>query len=98
MGQARGKINRALAAREEQLQAEYEARMLVEETVDVTTDVRRRRHGARHPLELLQERASDMFVGMGGEIAEGPELESEWYNCDALNFEHDHRASGTRDT
>ena len=87
MGQARGKINKALAAREEQLQAEYEARMLVEETVDVTTAVRRRRHGARHPLELLQERASDIFVGMGWEIAEGPELESEWYNFDALNFD-----------
>src|SRR5690625_266577 len=98
MGQARGKINKALAAREEQLQAEYEARMLVEETVDVTTAVRRRRHGARHPLELLQERASDIFVGMGWEIAEGPELESEWYNFDALNFEPDHPAREMQDT
>src|SRR5699024_4896577 len=53
MGQARGKMGKALADREAQLQAEHEARMLVEETVDVTTAVRRRRQGARHPLELL---------------------------------------------
>src|SRR5690625_3025602 len=98
MGKARGKISKALAEREAQLQAEHEARMLVEETVDVTTVVRRRRHGARHPLELLQERASDIFVGMGWEIAEGPELESEWYNFDALNFEPDHPAREMQDT
>lgn len=98
MGKARGKISKALAEREAQLQAEHEARMLVEETVDVTTVVRRRRHGARHPLELLQERASDIFVGMGWEIAEGPELESEWYNFDALNFEPDHPARELQDT
>ena len=98
MGQARGKINKALASRETQLQAEHEARMLVEETVDVTAAVRRRRHGARHPLELLQERAADIFVGMGWEIAEGPEVESEWYNFDALNFEPDHPAREMQDT
>src|SRR5690625_4958740 len=98
MSPARGTMNKALAAREAELQAEHEARMLVEETVDVTTVVRRRRHGARHPLELLQERASDIFVGMGWEIAEGPELESEWYNFDALNFEPDHPARELQDT
>src|SRR5699024_12469490 len=64
----------------------------------ISTAVRRRRHGARHPLELLQERASDIFVGMGWEIAEGPELESEWYNFDALNFEPDHPAREMQDT
>ena len=98
MGQARGRMNTALATRQQQLQAEHDARMLVEETVDVTTIVRRRRHGARHPLELLQERASDIFIGMGWEIAEGPELESEWYNFDALNFEPDHPAREMQDT
>ena len=98
MGQARGRMNTALATRQQQLQAEHDARMLVEETVDVTTIVRRRCHGARHPLELLQERASDIFIGMGWEIAEGPELESEWYNFDALNFEPDHPAREMQDT
>src|SRR5699024_771145 len=98
MGQARGKINNALAARETQQQAEHEARMLVEESVVVTAPQRRRRPGARHPLELLQERAADIFVGMGWEIAEGPEVESECYNFDALNFEPDHPAREMQDT
>src|SRR5699024_8674240 len=62
MGQARGKIGKALAAREAELQAEHEARMLVEETVDVTTAVRRRRNGGRHQLALLHDSASDRCV------------------------------------
>lgn len=98
MGKARGAMGKALADREMILQAEHEALMLVEETVDVTTAVRRRQQGARHPLELLQERVADIFVGMGWEIAEGPELESEWYNFDALNFEPDHPAREMQDT
>src|SRR5699024_2289504 len=98
MGQARGKVGEALADREARLQAEGEARMVVVETGDVATAVRRRRPGGRHPMELLQERVSDIFVGMGLEIAEGPELESEWYNFDALNFEPDHPAREMQDT
>ncbi|WBL18006.1 phenylalanine--tRNA ligase subunit alpha [Citricoccus sp. NR2] len=98
MGQARGRINQALAARTQVLEEEYAARMLVEETVDVTTAVRRRRVGARHPLSVLQERVSDIFIGMGWEIAEGPELESEWFNFDALNFLPDHPAREMQDT
>jgi phenylalanyl-tRNA synthetase alpha chain len=70
----------------------------VEETVDVTAAPRRRRAGARHPLSILQERVSDIFVGMGWEIAEGPELESEWFNFDALNFRPDHPAREMQDT
>jgi phenylalanyl-tRNA synthetase alpha chain len=70
----------------------------VEEAVDVTAAPRRRRTGARHPLSTLQERVSDVFVGMGWEIAEGPELESEWFNFDALNFKPDHPAREMQDT
>ena len=66
--------------------------------MDVTAAPRRRRAGARHPLSTLQERVSDIFVGMGWEIAEGPELESEWFNFDALNFDPDHPAREMQDT
>jgi phenylalanyl-tRNA synthetase alpha chain len=47
---------------------------------------------------LLQEKISDVFVGMGWEIAEGPEVESEWFNFDALNFDADHPARAMQDT
>jgi phenylalanyl-tRNA synthetase alpha chain len=98
LGPARGRINQALTARTTELEAERDERILVEEAVDVTAAPRRRRAGARHPLSTLQERVSDIFVGMGWEIAEGPEVESEWFNFDALNFKPDHPAREMQDT
>ncbi len=98
MGAARGRVNKALADRSAVLEAENDARILVEETVDVTAAPRRRKAGARHPLSTLQERVADIFIGMGWEIAEGPELESEWFNFDALNFKPDHPAREMQDT
>jgi phenylalanyl-tRNA synthetase alpha chain len=98
LGGAKKRINQALAARTEVLEAEHAARRLVEETVDVTAAPVRATLGARHPLSRLIERVSDVFVGMGWEIAEGPEVESEWYNFDALNFDQDHPAREMQDT
>ena len=98
LGSSRGRVNQALAARTAELEAENDARILVEETVDVTAAPRRRRAGARHPLSTLQDRVADIFVGMGWEIAEGPEVESEWFNFDALNFKPDHPAREMQDT
>jgi phenylalanyl-tRNA synthetase alpha chain len=98
VGQARGEINQAFAAREAGiLQAEEHARLMTE-SVDVTAVASRRRVGARHPLNLLMEEMSNIFVGMGWEIAEGPELENEWFNFDALNFDEDHPARAMQDT
>jgi phenylalanyl-tRNA synthetase alpha chain len=98
MGASRGRVNKALAERNAILEAENDARILLEETVDVTAAPRRRRTGARHPLSTLQDRVADIFVGMGWEIAEGPEVESEWFNFDALNFKPDHPAREMQDT
>jgi phenylalanyl-tRNA synthetase alpha chain len=98
MGASRGRVNKALADRTAVLEAENDARILVEETVDVTAAPRRRHAGARHPLSTLQDRVADIFVGMGWEIAEGPEVESEWFNFDALNFKPDHPAREMQDT
>lgn len=98
MGASRGRVNKALADRTATLEAENDARILLEETVDVTAAPRRRRAGARHPLSTLQDRVADIFVGMGWEIAEGPEVESEWFNFDALNFKPDHPAREMQDT
>jgi phenylalanyl-tRNA synthetase alpha chain len=54
--------------------------------------------GARHPITALCERIADVFVAMGYEVAEGPELEAEWFNFDALNFPKDHPARTMQDS
>lgn len=98
LGAARGRINAALAARQEVLEAEAEARMLATEAVDVTIPTSRSDAGARHPLDVLVDEVSDLFVSMGWSIAEGPEVEHEWFDFDALNFDADHPARQMQDT
>ncbi len=98
IGQARGAVTQALLARQEVLEAEHEERMLVEETVDVTVPVDRARRGARHPVTTGSELIADVFVAMGWEVAEGPVVEAEWLNFDALNLGPDHPARTMQDT
>jgi phenylalanyl-tRNA synthetase alpha chain len=98
VGTARGRISAALAERQTALEAERDVRMLVEEAVDVTLPATTAQPGARHPLETVQERIADVFVAMGWEVAEGPEVEAEWFNFDALNFDPDHPARQMQDT
>jgi phenylalanyl-tRNA synthetase alpha chain len=91
-------IGRALDERRRLLEQERDARVLVEEAVDVTLLPGRLPVGARHPLTTVQERLCDVFVAMGWEVAEGPEVEHEWFNFDALNFGGDHPAREMQDT
>lgn len=98
VGQARARVTQALESREGELAAAEEAARLASEAVDVTAVPSRFKAGARHPLSLLMEQMSDVFVAMGWEIAEGPELENEWFNFDALNFDEDHPARAMQDT
>ncbi|TAM92781.1 MAG: phenylalanine--tRNA ligase subunit alpha, partial [Jatrophihabitans sp.] len=95
---ARRRVGDALAAREAELEGERDARVLVEDAVDVTLPTDRCPPGARHPLTTLMERIGDVFVAMGYEIAEGPEIEAEWFNFDALNIGVDHPARSMMDT
>ncbi|MFW0185328.1 phenylalanine--tRNA ligase subunit alpha [Rothia sp. CCM 9418] len=98
MGQARGRLSQAIEARNSELEEEHAARILVEEAVDVTAVSARRALGGRHPINILQDRLTDIFVAMGWEVADGPEVESEWYNFDSLNFPPDHPARELQDT
>jgi phenylalanyl-tRNA synthetase alpha chain len=98
VGQARGHLAEALRARQLELEAERDGRILVEETQDLTVRVPHRTLGARHPISLIAERVEDIFVAMGWEVAEGPEVESEWLNFDALNLGADHPARQMQDT
>ena len=98
MGAARKQIQAALAEATARLEAEEAAAALEREKVDVTVPTRRNPRGARHPLTVLVEDVADFFIGMGWEIAEGPEVEHEWFNFDALNFGPDHPARQMQDT
>ena len=98
VGAARRVVADALTAREAALQDERDERVLVEESVDVTLPWHRRPPGARHPLTTIQERVAELFVAMGYEVAEGPEVEAEWFNFDALNLGPDHPARSMQDT
>jgi len=104
-GDAGKRVNetrQALAAAHDQrkaaLEDERDARVLVEERVDVSLLPGTVLEGGRHPLTTLQERIADVFVAMGWEVAEGPEVEHEWFNFDALNMPADHPAREMQDT
>jgi len=98
VGQAKAKISNSYSEVEQRLAAEQKNLQLKKESVDMSAYANLSQQGARHPLSLMMEQVSDAFVGMGWEIAEGPELESEWFNFDALNFDQDHPARAMQDT
>src|SRR5262245_52739269 len=98
IGQARGVVNQAISERTAVLDARREEQMLADETVDVTLPYDREVRGARHPLTMIIERINDVFTSMGWEVAEGPEVEAEWLNFDALNLGPDHPARSMQDT
>jgi phenylalanyl-tRNA synthetase alpha chain len=98
VNETRRRIQELYDARAAAVEEERASRVLVEERVDVTLPWDSRPRGARHPLSTLMERIGDLFVGMGYEVAEGPEAELEWANFDALNIPPDHPARGLMDT
>ena len=98
VGAARGQVREAIRQRQAQLEAERDRQVLITEAVDVTLPGGRVLPGARHPVTMLADRLSDVFVAMGYEVAEGPEAEAEWYNFDALNMLPDHPARDSQDT
>ncbi len=98
VGAAISQLRESLRQRQAQLEAERDRQVLITEAVDVTLPGGRIPSGARHPVTSLADRLSDVFVAMGYEVAEGPEVEAEWYNFDALNIPPDHPAREMQDT
>jgi phenylalanyl-tRNA synthetase alpha chain len=98
IGQAKSAVLLAFAERERELEVERDARVLIEERVDVSIPARRVPNGGLHPLTILTNEICDLFLGMGYRVAEGPELEAEWLNFDALNIPADHPARTMQDT
>ena len=95
---ARAAVQQSYDARLEVLRSERDAAALVAERIDVTLPSTRQPIGARHPITILAENIADTFVAMGWELAEGPEVETEQFNFDALNFPPDHPARSEQDT
>jgi len=74
------------------------AKKLKEEKIDVTVPADSIKLGKRHPLSQIQREMEDIFIGLGFSIAEGPEVEYDYYNFQALNIPKDHPARDTQDT
>jgi phenylalanyl-tRNA synthetase alpha chain len=98
LNSSRTAVQLAFDQRRAALHVDRDSRTLREEAVDVTLPWDRVPVGARHPITALCERIADVFVAMGYEVAEGPELEAEWFNFDALNFPKDHPARTMQDS
>lgn len=73
-------------------------RRLATERIDVTLPGRGRTRGSKHPVTLVIEEVSEIFAGLGFSVAEGPEIEQDWYNFEALNFPPEHPARDMQDT
>lgn len=74
------------------------AQKLQNEVIDVTIPGKRRNLGRKHPLSIVTDEMKDIFIGMGYEIAEGPEVELDYYSFEALNIPKGHPARDTQDT
>ncbi len=88
----------ALATRREELTAAATARRVEAERLDLTEFVGKPRRGHAHIVTQAWERLEDVFIGLGFEIAEGPEVETDWHNFEALNMGEDHPARSDFDT
>ncbi|MDD3294350.1 MAG: phenylalanine--tRNA ligase subunit alpha [Geobacteraceae bacterium] len=80
------------------IRIEERAKKLQSERVDVTLPGRRRPLGTKHPITLVTEEIVDIFAGLGFQVAEGPEIEKDYYNFEALNIPKDHPARDMQDT
>src|SRR2546428_11032152 len=96
--QVKDALQAALAAREGALGAAELERSLSQDRIDVTLPGRERPRGHVHPLRQVEDEIVEVFVAMGFRVAEGPEIEDDYHNFGALNFEPDRPARDTQDT
>ena len=94
----RADIEDAISNRLKEISAQQEAKRLVSERLDVTLPGKKPQIGRVHPLNQVLNEIEEIFIGMGFDIAEGPEVEYDYYNFEALNLPPDHPARDTQDT
>ncbi len=98
LNDAIGTVSAAVEARRGVLAADAEALRLADERLDLTESLTELQRGHLHLVTQARDRLEDVFVGMGFTVAEGPEVESAWYNFEALNIPEWHPARGSFDT
>lgn len=98
INRARDAIGDALAARKRMLEGAALDARLEREAIDVTLPGRRGERGGVHPVSRTLERIVDIFGRLGYELADGPEIEDDWHNFEALNFPPHHPARAMHDT
>ncbi len=81
-----------------EIKEKVERELEEKETIDITLPGKKIKTGTLHPLTLILQKVEDIFQSMGFSIVEGPEIENEWYNFDALNIPKDHPARDLWDT
>lgn len=97
--QARGKLEALLSARQEELETAALTQLLEQDRIDITLPGSPvAGGGALHPITRVRREIEDVFIGMGYEVAEGPEVEKVHYNFDALNHSPNHPAREWTDT
>ena len=96
--EVRDEINKLLDTKMAELKMAAQQAKLASETIDVTLPGRALNHGTKHPVTMVLEEAKQIFMGLGFEVAEGPEIESDYYNFEALNLPKDHPARDMQDT
>ncbi len=96
--QVREQIEEKLQSKIDELSAKLQNEKLKAEEIDVTIPGRRRETGKLHPLSTVLNQVKDIFIGMGFSIAEGPDVELDYYNFEALNIPKNHPARDTQDT
>jgi len=94
----RDEIETSLEAAQQAAREGAIAERLQSERIDVTLPGRRSTIGSKHPITLVVEEVCDIFAGLGFSVAEGPEIEHDWYNFEALNFPPEHPARDMQDT
>ncbi|MFA1641589.1 phenylalanine--tRNA ligase subunit alpha [Chryseomicrobium imtechense] len=98
VNEMRQEVTAVLDARMTELEAAAVEAQLANETIDVTLPGRPVQIGNHHPLTKVIEEIEDLFIGMGYEIAEGPEVEKDYYNFEALNLPKGHPARDMQDS
>ncbi|WP_316570914.1 phenylalanine--tRNA ligase subunit alpha [Neobacillus sp. YIM B06451] len=98
VNEVREAIEAEISAKQHQLEEAAVNERLASETIDVTLPGRPARTGSHHPLTKIIEEIEDLFIGMGYQIAEGPEVEKDYYNFEALNLPKGHPARDMQDS
>lgn len=91
-------IESAIAEKSALIKAEMAEKKLQDEKIDVTLPSKKSAVGKLHPINAVLNEVKEIFLGMGFDIAEGPEVEYDYYNFEALNLPPDHPARDTQDT